>query len=201
MPERAPVPVTCKSADIVLAFARVLYVNGHATEPTMDAIGRLGRTLGLRAKLMLRWGELQLQDMDPKATSGIVAADPVGVDMDRVASAMRAIEDVEAGRLAPGTALNAIEAISRAPPTATWLFTLAAAAGAMALAVIFGVEHVSAAALIFVSAAVGAILRRCLARLSANVFIQPFFAGLSHLSQQLQHEVVVPARSFQLLRQ
>ena len=160
MPERAPVPVTGMSADIVLAFARVLYVNGQATEQTMDAIGRLGRTLGLRARLMLRWGEVQLQDKDTKATSVIVAADPVGVDMDRVASTMRAIEDIEAGRLAPGTALNAIEAISRAPPTPTWLFTLAAAAGAMALAVIFGVEHVSATALIFVSAAIGAVLRR-----------------------------------------
>jgi hypothetical protein len=34
----------------------------------------------------------------------------------------------------------------------TWLFTLAAATGSVALAVIFGVEHLPAAALIFVSA-------------------------------------------------
>jgi len=33
-----------------------------------------------------------------------VTADPTGVDMDRVASTMRAIEDVEAGRLAPDAA-------------------------------------------------------------------------------------------------
>jgi uncharacterized membrane protein YjjB (DUF3815 family) len=58
------------------------------------------------------------------------------------------------------------------------LFTLAAAAGAAALAVIFGVRHLVAAALIFVSAAVGAILRRRLARYSANVFLQPFGAAL-----------------------
>jgi uncharacterized membrane protein YjjP (DUF1212 family) len=42
--------------------------------------------------------------------------------------------------------------------------------------VIFGVQHLSAAALIFESAA-GAILRRSLAHFSANVFLQPFCAA------------------------
>jgi negative regulator of sigma E activity len=70
-----------------------------------------------------------------------------------VASTMRTIEDVAAGRLAPAAAKDSIRAISEAPLAPTWLFTLAAAAGAVALAVIFGVQHLSAAALIFVSAA------------------------------------------------
>jgi uncharacterized membrane protein YjjB (DUF3815 family) len=98
--------------------------------------------------------------------------------MERVVSTMRAIEDVESGRLTPDAAVKTISAISRAPPAPTWLFALAAASGAVALAVIFGVQHVPAAALIFVSAAAGAILRRALAQLSANVFIQPFCAAL-----------------------
>jgi hypothetical protein len=54
--------------------------------------------------------------------------------MERVASATRAIEDLDAGRLAPGVAMKAINTISEAPPAPTWLFTLAAAAGAVALA-------------------------------------------------------------------
>jgi len=128
---------------------------------------------------MPRWGEVQLEleDKDAERVSE-VAADPTGVDMDRVAAAMRAIEDVEAGRLAPDSAVNAIKAISKAPPATTWLFTLAAAAGAVALAVIFGVEHLPAAVLIFVGAAAGAIVRRRLAQWSANVFVQPFCAAL-----------------------
>src|SRR5882672_613645 len=68
--------------------------------------------------------------------------------------------------------------VSRAPPAPTWLFTLSAAAGAAALAVIFGVEHFFPAVLIFVSAGAGAILRHALRQLSANVFIQPFCAAL-----------------------
>ena len=166
-------------SNLVLAFARVLYVNGQSTDQTLDAAERLGGTLGLRAKIMPRWGELLLQaeDRDARLISA-AAADPAGVDMDRVASTMRAIEELSGGRLVPAAAMEAISAISQAPPAATWLFTLAAAAGAVALAVIFGVQHLAAAALIFVSAAAGAILRRSLAQYSANVFLQPFCAAL-----------------------
>jgi uncharacterized membrane protein YjjP (DUF1212 family) len=106
------------------------------------------------------------------------AADPTGVDMDRVASAMKAIGDVEAGRLTPDAALRTIGAIAKTPAAPTWLFTLAAGLGAVALAVIFGVGHLPAAALIFASAAAGAVLRRGLAQWSSNVFIQPFCAAL-----------------------
>ncbi len=167
-------------SNLVLAFARVLYVNGQATEQTVAAAERLGRTLGLRAQVMPRWGELRLQseDEDGRLISSQVAADPTGVDMDRVASAARVIEELGAGRLALPVAAEAIAAISQAPPAPAWLFTLSAGAGAVGLSVIFGVEHPVPAALIFVSAAVGAILRRGVAHLSANVFLQPFCAAL-----------------------
>jgi uncharacterized membrane protein YjjP (DUF1212 family) len=166
-------------SNLVLAFAQVLFVNGQATEQTVTAAEQFGCALGLRAKVMPRWGELLIQseNQDSRLTSR-VAADPSGVDMERVASTTRAIQDIGAGRLAPAAAPAAIAAISQAPPAPTWLFTLAAAAGAVALAVIFGVEHPVAAGLIFVSAAAGAILRRAVARYSANPFIQPFCAAL-----------------------
>jgi uncharacterized membrane protein YjjP (DUF1212 family) len=41
-------------SNLVLAFARLLYVNGQATEQTVTAAERLGRTLGLRAQVMPR---------------------------------------------------------------------------------------------------------------------------------------------------
>jgi uncharacterized membrane protein YjjP (DUF1212 family) len=166
-------------SDLILAFAKVLYANGQSTDQTLAAAMRLGDTLGLRARILRRWGELQLHanDQDAQLIS-TVAVDPTGVNMERVASATRAIEDLDAGRLAPGVAMKAINTISEAPPAPTWLFTLAAAAGAVALAVIFGIEHLPAAALVFLSAAAGAILRRSVAPYSANVFLQPFAAGL-----------------------
>jgi uncharacterized membrane protein YjjP (DUF1212 family) len=169
-------------SNLVLAFARVLYVNGQSTDEALAAAERSGDILGLHAKIMPLWGELQLhaQDRDARDARLIagVAAAPTGVDMDRVASAMRAIDELGARRLAPAAAMDAITKISKTPPAPTWLFTLAAAAGAVALAVLFGVQHLPAAALIFVSAAAGAILRRRLAQYSANIFLQPFCAAL-----------------------
>jgi len=106
-------------SNLVLAFAQVLFVNGQATEQTVTAAEQLGRTLELL---------IQSENQDSRLTSR-VAADPSGVDMERVASTTRAIQDIGAGRLAPADALAAIAAISRAPPAPTWLFTLAAAAG------------------------------------------------------------------------
>src|SRR5271156_3366425 len=166
-------------SDLVLALARVLYANGQSTDQTMAEAERFGRSLGVCAKIIPRWGELQLEAREGEARMiSVVPADPTGVDMDRVASMMRLIEDFGAGRLAPAAARDAISAISHVPPAPTWLFALAAGAGAVALAVIFGVRHLPAAALIFASAGTGAILRRGLARMSANVFLQPFSASL-----------------------
>jgi len=166
-------------SNLILTFAKVLFANGQATDQTVDAAERLGRGLELRARIIPRWGELELQAEDKDAELSLqIAADPTGVDMDRVASTMRAVEDVEHGRLAPDAASETIAAIAKAPPAPTWLFALAAAAGAVALSVIFGVEHFLPTVLIFVSAGAGAILRRAVARVSANVFLQPFCAAL-----------------------
>jgi uncharacterized membrane protein YjjP (DUF1212 family) len=164
--------------NLVLSFARTLFINGQATDQTVTTAERLGHLLGLRVKVMARWGALQLQPDSNVAAFCQIPADPAGVDMDRVASAMRAIEDMESGRLKPEAAMKAIGVISRAPPSPIWLFAFAAAAGAVALSVIFGVDHFLPAVLIFASAGAGAILRRAIAKVSGNNFIQPFCAAI-----------------------
>lgn len=173
-------PMTAdERCQLILAFARVLFVNGQATEQTVSAAGRLASALGLRATIMPDWGALELLIDDKQGKSAAkVAADPAGVEMDRVASAMRAIEAVEAGRLTPGAAMQNLAEISRSAPAPTWLYACAAGVGAVALAVIFGVQHTPAAALIFASAGAGAILRRALGELGTNLLLQPFCAAL-----------------------
>ena len=166
-------------SQLVLAVAKVLYVNGQATEQTVDAAERLARAVGLRATILPYWGGLQLLPDDGQEISTFqVRADPAGVEMERVASAMHLVHAIEAGRVTAADATRRIADISHAPPSPTWLFALAAACGAVALAAIFGVEYLAAAALIFVSAGAGALLRRALARLSSNLFLQPFCAAV-----------------------
>jgi len=166
-------------SDIVLAFTRVLYVNGQSTDDTLAAADRLSNSLGVRTTVIPRWGELQLKATDGTAQLlSVATANPSGVDMERVAAATRAIEEIGAGRLAPSAALETTAAIARTPPDPGWLFTLAAAAGAAALSVLFGVQHIAAVILIVVSAAIGAVVRRVLARYSTNTFLQPLCAAL-----------------------
>src|SRR5262249_39403468 len=163
-------------------------VNGESTHETMVAAERLGSSLDLDASIQARWGELQLQSRDGDATGAFVkAADPTGIDMDRVVSAIRGAAELHAGGIAapafrggigPPAFRAAINAISQAPPAPTWLFALAAAAGAAALAVLFGVQHLAAVALIIVSASGGAVLRRIIGQYSSNVLLQPLCAAL-----------------------
>src|SRR5215469_18457836 len=58
-PARSPMTAR-ERADLVLAFAKSLYVNGQATEQMIVAAKRLGRALGLRITIIPRWGELRL---------------------------------------------------------------------------------------------------------------------------------------------
>jgi uncharacterized membrane protein YjjB (DUF3815 family) len=166
-------------SDLVLAFARVLHVNGEGTDQTIAATARVSEILGLRTTMIPRWGELQLTATDgPLELVSVALADPVGIDMDRVVSTRRAIADLRAGKLTPSAALKRITTISHAAPAPTWLFTLAASAGAAGLSVIFGVRHLIAVVLIIMSAATGAILRRTLARVGSNILLQPLCAAL-----------------------
>ena len=165
-------------ADLVLTIARVLFVNGQSTDQMLASAESVGRTLGLQVKIMPRWGELQLEAREGETRLiSVVAAEPTGVAMGRVAGAMRVVEKLCAGQLTYTAASGVISNISQAPPAPTWLFALAAAAGAVALGVIFGDQHLFSALLIVVRAAAGALFRRYLARFSSNVFMQPFCAA------------------------
>jgi uncharacterized membrane protein YjjP (DUF1212 family) len=166
-------------AGLILACARSLYVNGQSTADVSAAVVRLAGKLGLEARFSPRWGELRLEMEDREGKLAVATtAEPTSVNMARVASTMRIIEELVSGRLAAGDARTAIETVSQAPPASLGLFVLAAAAGATAMGVIFGLQHASAAMLIAVSAGLGAILRRALARSSDNPFLQPFCAAL-----------------------
>lgn len=166
-------------SSLILAVARVLLVNGESTRQTIDAAERLSESLEIRAAIFPHWDELEIQtqDAEGKFLSAIEAA-PSGVNMARVASTLRLVEQLCDGRMAPAGAMEVIGRIAEAPPAPAWLFTLAAAVGAVSLAVLFGVQHLTAAALIFGSAAAGAVLRRILARYSTNLLVQPFSAAL-----------------------
>jgi uncharacterized membrane protein YjjP (DUF1212 family) len=143
------------------------------------AIGRMATALGCHLTIRPTWNALTLEVRDDFATQAeTLPSRPVGVDMNRVSATMDVIDDVCASRLSVKDAQRALEAIGRAPPVGILRFALMAAAGAVALAVIFGMKHPLSFILIALSAATGALLRRWLARQTKNLFAQPFSAAL-----------------------
>ena len=98
--------------------------------------------------------------------------------MNRVTATLRTIEAIYEGRIAGTEAKEALAAASRRPPSNLYLFILACFAGASALALIFGAIHPQSVALIALSAATGALLRRGLARFGTSSFLQVFAAAL-----------------------
>src|SRR5215469_16569849 len=82
-------------SNLTLAFARVLYTNGESTNQTLSAAERVSNCLGFRATIFPHWGELEVQTegSDGKFIAAIGAA-PSGVDMDRVASTLRTVEEL-----------------------------------------------------------------------------------------------------------
>jgi len=165
-------------ARVVLAISRVLYSSGQSTDEIVGTARRLAGALGLDAVLLPRWGDLQLvvrAGNDERRFD--VAATPVGVNMHRVSLGMRTADDLETGHLAPEAVPERIESIATTPVAPLWAFVLACGAGAAALAVLFGVRHLTAAMLIFASAAAGALVRRAIGRYSDNALVQPFGAA------------------------
>ena len=165
-------------ANLVMQVAEVLQANGESTDDTLSAAQRLGRGLGLSVSVIPDWSDLHLQaDEADVRFASFRATSPTNINMLRVSSALLTLEKATAGVLAPPAATDAMRAISEAPAAPTWLFTVAAVMGAVALAVINGVEHGSAVLLIALSAGLGAMLRRAVARYSTNTLLQPFSAA------------------------
>jgi uncharacterized membrane protein YjjP (DUF1212 family) len=158
--------------------AKLLFENGQTTQPTVEAVTRMGDALGLRATLFPRWGELTLRlDNDNSSRYETFAAEPDGVHMQRVADVTQIVDDFSAGAIDIDTAQSALEGVGRLPPASTLRFALMASAGAAALGVIFGAAHPLTLVLIAVSAGIGACLRRGLAKISDSPFVQPLCAA------------------------
>lgn len=164
---------------LIAAGAELLFANGQTTRRTISDVERLACALRLRATVVLRWGELVVRIADDAGFHNeIVAVEPAGVDMSKVAATIGIIDELCDGGIDALAARSALDAISRRPPVSLARFALLAAAGAAALGVIFGAGDLLGLVLIAFSAGTGAWVRRWLAGVSRNPFVQPFCAAL-----------------------
>jgi hypothetical protein len=98
-------------SDLVLACAQVLHTNGQSTHETVQAAEQLGTQLGLRATMIAHWEELELRAADGTGSQvSFQRGSPTGINMERVSSAMSAIENSAVGRAPIDAALENIKA-------------------------------------------------------------------------------------------
>src|ERR1700722_7092137 len=94
-----------EALDLMLRAATLLFANGQTTERVMEATARLGGAFGFLADLLPRWGELTATvDDGDGSRAATVVANPLGVDMRKVAATMDLIDRFCDGRIAAGTA-------------------------------------------------------------------------------------------------
>jgi uncharacterized membrane protein YjjP (DUF1212 family) len=166
-------------SDTVLKFAKVLVDNGETTGEAAAGAERLAKTLGVTAEILPGWRDIALEASDGKEKlASTVRASPTGISMNRVSSATRTINQAATTKIPLSQLERTIDKISRTPPDPIWLFAIGAAGGAVALSVLFGVEHLLTVAIIAASAGVGAVMRRAIGKYTDNPFIQPFCAAL-----------------------
>jgi uncharacterized membrane protein YjjP (DUF1212 family) len=169
-------------ADVLAPLAaavKLLFTDGETTRRMIVAVERLGAALGVDVTVLPRWGALTLRIDDrnaPRLES--IAAEPLCVDMTKVSATNELIDKVCDHRLGADALQPALDSIRHLPPVSLARFVVLTAAGAAALGVIFGASHWFTLILIAFSAGAGALLRRWLATLSTNPFVQPFCAAL-----------------------
>ena len=162
--------------ETVARVAALLFENGQTTERTVSAAQRLGRALGVPIALHPHWGELVIQ-VKGTPLSEAVPAMPLGVNMGKVLAVMT-IVDRACDETQPREALHsALAGVKDVRPVGTPCFALFTALGAASLGVIFGALDAPSLLVIAFSGGLGALLRRWLAKLSPDPFIQPLCAS------------------------
>jgi len=112
---------------LISTGAKLLFANGQTTERTVAASKQLADKLGLRVSVFPSWGELTLRtDGEAGSLCEITAAQPVGVDMRKVASTMGVIGQVCDGKMEAWAARTAFEEIAGFPPVPIARFALLA---------------------------------------------------------------------------
>ena len=173
-----------RAAAIVVHLACELHLGGQDTEHTVRTAERLARCLGFDAVLLPGWDRVELLTRGGGRPTRIEVREavPVAVQLRRVSALMAQCDALsEGGARLDGAEDRIVAAAALASPP-VWAFAAATAAGACALAVIFGETDPAAFPAIAVVAGLGGVLRRWLSDRKAGLLTQDavaaFAAGL-----------------------
>lgn len=107
-----------KQAEIILAFAKVLFVNGQTTTQVIREVRKIARVVNLNVLLGTRWGELWLHVTEPSGAQFecIVVTEPASVHMGKVIAARQTLDAFYQGTITLEHAYETLLQINRQPP-------------------------------------------------------------------------------------
>ena len=165
--------------EILCECAAALMVHGQTTERMIRAVERLAGLLNTRVTVFPEWGRVTIMTTrEQNLKTGVIAAEPFGVDMSQVSAISNLILDFRPANNAVDTFRSRLNAVSHLQAVSAFRFVLFGAAGGAALSVLFGESHPLNLLIIAVSAGTGALLRRWVGNVSHNILLQPFSAAL-----------------------
>ena len=170
----------------ILRAAALLHTNGQTTQRVIEETTRFARAFGYEAVVLPQWDFILLRFRPWSAEASTPWRDvsvhvrPTSVAMNKVSQTTHLIDRVSVlpSPLTEEEVSRAeveIIAIEALQPSSYLRFVMMTGLGAAALGLIFGVTSSLTLALIFFTAALGAILRRALA--GENLFVQPLVAA------------------------
>lgn len=163
----------------ILRAAQLLHDSGQSTSMTVQAVQRLSRGLAQPAAVIPGWASVTVYDPRAGGANALIGQTrPIGVNMRRVATLMRAVDDAGRRPVHRDEIERAIDTADRLAPSSTLAFVAACGVGAAALAVVFGATDIRVLGLVAAAAALGGGLRRGLARLGADPLLQTFGAAV-----------------------
>src|SRR5229473_4152978 len=178
--------------ELILQATALIFANGETTERTVAAAKEIGDAFGYRTTSFPRWDQLAVRIDGPDGVHhDVLAVEPAGIDMNKVLQGEEAIHALHEHTAPVETSRSRLARIAALPPVAPGRFVLAAAIGAAALAVVYGAGHLATLGLAAFSGGMGALIRRGLAKVSSNLFVQPFCAAflaglIGGIARQLQ---------------
>jgi len=177
-PEATLTASAAEVMELILQATAVIFANGETTERTVAAARQIGHAFGYRATSIPRWDQLAVRLDGPDGVHhNMLAVAPAGIDMNKVLQGEEALDALREHTVPVEALRSRLARIASLPPVAPGRFVLTAAIGAAALAVVYGAEHLATLGLAAFSAGTGGLVRRGLAKVSSNLFVQPFCAA------------------------
>ncbi len=163
----------------ILRAAILLHDSGQSTAMTLTAVRRLSRGLGQPAEIIPGWSTLTVYDPRTGGANAVTGQTrPIAVNMRRVATVMRAVDDAGRRSVDRREIEQVLDDAARLPPSSTLAFVMACGLGAAALSIVFGVTDLRAVGLISAAAALGGLLRRLVATVTSDVLLPIFGAAV-----------------------